>query len=258
MLVIKNTRVDSGIPKNRRREKWEAFRASDSPKREQVTTLDYGDIQEVELAAPAANLELLADIEERIHQVSVAIANHKRAHPVELDDADYTENRRTTRQKLEYDDKYELMHGLKDGRFMHSDDGQQDANMSGILKETEPYTEESGLRENLTFTRSADSAEYSLPLRQSVLAMRPRAISPMDTSGEEDIRTPVNDMEEGFASPRIQSETPEKIYSDFVKNLIENRTEGPVVNERRRRPTALQIWDEDDQRRMRRLDISTL
>ncbi|KAB8301329.1 hypothetical protein EYC80_003210 [Monilinia laxa] len=262
--------------KNRCREKWEAFRASDSLKREQVITLDYGDIQEPALPAPAAKLELFADIEERIHQVSAAMArdtgmtvegvaemtgvtisnmaatimaaNRKRARPVELDDADYTENKRTTRQKLEYDDKDELMHDVEDG--------QQDANISGILKETEPYTKESGLRENLTFTRSADSAEYSLPLRQSVLAMRPRAMSPMDTSSEEDIQTPVNDMEEGFDSPRVRAETPEKIYSNFVKELIENRTEGPVVNERRRRPTALQIWDEDDQRRMRQLDVS--
>ncbi|KAG4027366.1 hypothetical protein MFRU_030g00030 [Monilinia fructicola] len=285
MLNDKKYKVRQRDPKNWQREKWEAFGVSDSLEREQVTTLDYGDIEQPELPAGAAKLDLLADIEERIQRVSAAMArdtgmtmegvaemagltisnmagaimaaNRKRARSVELDDADHTENKRTIRQKLEYDDKDELMHEAEDGRFMHSDDGRQVANLGGILKETDPYTEGFRSRENLTFTRSADSAEYALSLRQSVLAMRPRAMSSMDTSSEEDIRTPVDDMEEGFDLPRARSETPEKIYSDFVKSLIESRTEGPLINQRRRRPTALQIWNEDDQRRMRRLDITT-
>ncbi|KAI9645568.1 hypothetical protein NHQ30_006310 [Ciborinia camelliae] len=269
------------------REKRESFGKSDSVQQKQATTLDYGDSEEPRLPAPArtTKLELLADIEERTQKVSAAMAQYtgmsiegvaemtgvtisnmaatimaatrKRARSMEIDDVDSAERQRTIRQKVEYDDKEELMDDVEDTRFMHSDDGRQDADVGGIFKETDPYTEEFGLRQNLPFGRLEDPAEYSLKLPQSGLVMRPRKISPMDTSSDEDIRTPVDDIEEGFDSPRIRSETPEKIYSDFVKNLIQNRTEGQIVNQRRRRPTALEIWDEDDQRRMGQLDIST-
>ncbi|QSZ33624.1 hypothetical protein DSL72_005192 [Monilinia vaccinii-corymbosi] len=268
--------------KHQHREKWEAFGTLDSVKHEQTKTLNYDDSEEPELSAPTTKLELLADIEERMHQVSAAMArdtgmsiegvagmtgvtisnmaatimaaNCKRARSVELDDVGYTENQRIIRKKLDYDSKDEQMHEFGGTDFVHSGDGQPD--VGGILKKTDPYTEFE-LRENLAFTRLVDPAEHPLQFRQSNLAMRPRKMSSMNTSSEGDVRTPVDDMEEGFDSPRVRSETPEKIYSDFVRSLIENRTEGlQVVNQRRSRNTALQMWNEDDQRRMTGLNIS--
>ncbi|ESZ99068.1 hypothetical protein SBOR_0478 [Sclerotinia borealis F-4128] len=272
---------DSG---HRRSERWETLGTSDSAQQEQAITLDCDDSEDPELPARNVKLELLADIEERMQKVSAAMAqdtgmsiaavaemtgvtisnvavtimaaNRKRARSMEMDDVDNAEHQRTIRQKGERGDKEELMHDVEDTRFMHSDDERHDAVSGGIFKETDPYTEEFGLSQSLTIVRLTDPTEYSLKLPQSDLDICPRQMSHVDTSSEEDIGTPVDDMEEGFGSPRIRSETPEKFYSDFVKSLIENRTEGQIVNQRRRRPTALEIWDEVDQRRMRRFNTS--
>lgn len=271
--------------RHRRSEKMERSKTSGATKREKATAWEYDDSEGPEVPARSNKLELLADIEERIHQASATMAedtgmsiegvtemtgvkisnmaatimaaNRKRAHSVEMDDVDYSENRRTIRQKVEYDDKEELMHDVEDTRFLHSDDERHDAASGGIFKETDPYTEEFGLRQNSSLASSTDSTECSLQLPNFELTMRVRKMSPMYTSSEEDIRTPIDDMEEGFDSPRVPSETPEKVYSDFVKRLIENRTEGQIVNQRRRSRTALECWDEDDERRMGRLNIST-
>ncbi|KAJ8071405.1 hypothetical protein OCU04_001726 [Sclerotinia nivalis] len=268
-----------------RGEKWEASEKAGSLKQKQAIALNYDVSEESELPARNNKLELLADIEERIHKASVAMAhdtgmsiegvaemtgvtisnmaatimaaNRKRARSIEMDYVGYEEHQRTIRQKFEGDDKDELMHGVDDERFLHSDDGRHDADSGGIFKETDPFTEEFELRQVLPIVSMMDQTECSWKLPQSDLAMCPRGTSPMDTSSEENIRTPVDDMEEGFDSPRVRSETPEKIYTDFVKSLIENRTEGQIVNRRRRRRTALECWDEDDQRRMRQLNTST-
>lgn len=263
-----------------RTDKWEKFGPLDSFEQEQTTSLDYYTGEEPE---HATKLERLADIEERMQIVSEAMArdtgmtvesvaemagvtisnvaatimaaNRKRARSVETDNVDDMEHQRIIRKRVQNDEREKLMHDLEDARFLNSDVERQDAGVSGIFKETDPYTERYGLRQNLQFTRSGDPAESSLRISQSGFATHPRKMTPMDTSSDEDIRTPVHDMEEGFSSPRVRSETPEKYYSDFVRNLIENRTEHQIVNQRRRRPTALEVWDQNDQRRMTQLHI---
>ncbi|KAF7872386.1 hypothetical protein EAF04_003307 [Stromatinia cepivora] len=267
-----------------RNEKWETPEETRSVKQKQAIALNYDVSEGLELPARKNKLELLADIEERMHKASVAMAhdtgmsiegvaemtgvtisnmaatimaaNRKRARSVEMDDVGYEQHQRTIRQKFEDDDKDELMYGVDNTRFLHSDDGRHDSDSGGIFKETDPFTEEFELRQVLLFVSLTDQTEYSSKLSRSDLTMCPRGMSPMDTSSEENIRTPVYDMEEGCDSPRVRSETPEKIYTDFVKSLIENRTEGQIVNRRRRR-TALECWDEDDQRRVGQLNTST-
>ncbi|KAF7931713.1 uncharacterized protein EAE98_004449 [Botrytis deweyae] len=268
-----------------RGENLETFKKSSSSKREQAMTLDDDIDREPELPTRKNMLEQLADIEERIHRASVAMAedtgmsmegvaevtgvsisnvastimaaNRKRARSMEMNDIDYKEHQRTTRQKVEYDDREELMQGVDDTRPLHLDTERHDADARGILKETDPYTAEFELSQKLPVRKSTNSTENSVQSPLSDMNMRQREVSSMDTSSEDDIRTPVDDMEAGCDSPRVRSDTPEKIYSDFVKSLIANRTEGQIVNLRRRRRTAVELWDEDDQRRMGQLDVST-
>ncbi|KAF7887075.1 uncharacterized protein EAF02_003722 [Botrytis sinoallii] len=268
-----------------RGENLETFKKSSSSKREQAMTLDDDIDREPELPTRKNMLEQLADIEERIHRASMAMAedtgmsmegvaevtgvsisnvastimaaNRKRARSMEMNDIGYKEHQRTTRQKVEYDDREELMQGVDDTRPLHLDTERHDADARGILKETDPYTAEFELSQKLPVRKSTNSTENSVQSPLSDMNMRQREISPMDTSSEDDIRTPVDDMEAGCDSPRVRSETPEKIYSDFVKSLIANRTEGQIVNLRRRRRTAVELWDEDDQRRMGQLNVST-
>ncbi|TGO56090.1 hypothetical protein BCON_0082g00020 [Botryotinia convoluta] len=263
----------------------ETFEKSGSSKREQAMTLDHGIDREPELLTHVNMLEQLADIEERIHRASVAMAedtgmtmegvaevtgvsisnvastimaaNRKRARSMEMNDVGYKEHQRITRQKFEYDDREELIHGVDDTRSLHLDVERHDADAREILKKTDPYTAEFELSQKLQIKTPSDPTKNSVQSPQSDLNMRTRGSSPMDTSSEDDIRTPVDDMEAGCDSPRVRSETPERIYSDFVKSLIANRTEGQIVNLRRRRRTAVELWDEDDQRRMGQLDVST-
>ncbi|KAF7900450.1 uncharacterized protein EAF01_007752 [Botrytis porri] len=265
--------------------KLEAFEKSGSSKREQAMALDHSIGRESKLPARNNMLEQLADVEERIHRASVAMAedtgmsmetvagvtgvsisnvastimaaNRKRARSMEINDIDYKEHQRTIRQKVEYDDREELMHDVDDTRSLHLDAERNDADARGILRETNPYTAEFELSQKLPTRNSTISTGNFVQSQASDINMRPRDVSPMDTSSEDDIRTPVDDMEAGCDSPRVRSETPERIYSDFVKGLIANRTEGHIVNLRRRRRTAVQLWDEDDQRRMGQLEIAT-
>ncbi|CAD6443618.1 10405ab4-90d1-442c-bdaa-8729e8758e8b [Sclerotinia trifoliorum] len=264
---------------------WEASERAGSAKQKQAIALDHDASEESELPTRNNKLELLADIEERIQKASVAMAQEtgmsvegvaemtgvtisnmaatimaatrKRARSIEFDDVGCEEYQRTTRQKFENDDNDELMHGADDERFLHSDDGRHDAESGGIFKETDPFTEEFELRQVLPSQSLMDQTVWSSKLSQFGLTMCPREMSPMDTSSEDNIRTPLDDMEEGYDSPRVRSETPEKIYTDFVKRLIENRSEGQIVNRRRPRRTALECWNEDDRRRMGQLNTST-
>ncbi|KAF5874455.1 putative protein mpe1 protein [Botrytis fragariae] len=266
-------------------ENLETFENPGSSKRGQAMALDHNIYREPDLPTRNNMLEQLADIEERIHRASVAMAmdtgmsmegvaevtgvsisnvastimaaNRKRARSMEMNDIGYKEHQRTIRQKVEYDDREKSMHGVDNTRSLHLDAERHDADARGILKETDPYTAEFELSQKLPVRNSTNSTEKSVQSPQSDLNMRPREVSPMDTSSEDDIRTPVDDMEAGCDSPRVRSETPEKIYSDFVKSLIANRTEGQIVNLRRRRRTAIELWDEDDQSRMGQLDVST-
>ncbi|KAF7956725.1 hypothetical protein EAE96_004055 [Botrytis aclada] len=263
----------------------ETFEKSGSSKREQAMTLDHGIDHEPELPTHNKMLQQLADIEERIHRASVAMAqdtgmtmegvaevtgvsisnvastimaaNRKRARSMGMNDVDYKEHQRTIRQKVEYDDREEMMHGVDDTRSLHLDVERHNADATGLFKETDAYTAEFELSQELPIRNSTDSIENPVQSPQSDLNMRLREALPMDTSSEDDIRTPVDDMEAGCDSPRVRSETPDKIYSDFVKSLIANRTEGQIVNQRRRRRTAIELWDEGDQRRMGQLDVTT-
>ncbi|TGO26460.1 hypothetical protein BPAE_0059g00300 [Botrytis paeoniae] len=263
----------------------ETFEKSGSSEQEQAVALNHDIDREPELPTRNNMLEQLADIEERIHRASVAMAkdngmsmesvaevtgvsisnvastimaaNRKRARSVEMNDISYKEHQRTIRQKVEYDDREELIHGVDDTRSLHLDVGRHDADSGGIFKETDPYTAEFELRQSLPIKTPSNLTKHSVQSPQSDLNMRTRESSPMDTSSEDDIRTPVDDMEAGCDSPRVRSETPDKIYSDFVKSLIANRTEGHIVNLRRRRRTAVELWNEDDQRLMGQLDVST-
>ncbi|TGO15079.1 hypothetical protein BTUL_0044g00180 [Botrytis tulipae] len=262
----------------------ERFEKSGSSQPEQAMALDHDFDREPELPTRKNMLEQLADIEERIHRASVAMAedtgmsmedvagvtgvsisnvasaimaaNRKRARSMEMNDVGYKEHQRTIRQKIGYDDREELMHGVDDTRSLHLAAERHDADATGILNETDPYTTEFELSQRLPIRNSTNSAEHSVQSPLSGMDMHPREVSPMDTSSEDDIRTPVDDIETGCDSPRVRSETPEKIYSDFVKRLIANRTEGQIVNLRRRRRTAVELWDQDDQRRMEQLDVS--
>ncbi|TGO46122.1 hypothetical protein BOTNAR_0612g00020 [Botryotinia narcissicola] len=263
----------------------ERFEKSGSSQPEQAMALDHDIDREPGLPTRNSMLEQLADIEERIHRASVAMAedtgmsmegvarvtgvsisnvastimaaNRKRARSMEMNDIGYKEHQRIIRQKTGYDDREELMQGADDTRPLHLDAERHDADARGILKETDPYTTEFELSQRLPIRKSTNSNEHSVQSPLSDMNMRPREDSPMDTSSEDDIRTPMDDMETGCDSPRVRSETPEKIYSDFVKSLIANRTEGQIVNLRRRRRTAVELWDDDDQRRMEQLDGST-
>ncbi|KAK6610022.1 WD40 repeatcontaining protein [Botrytis cinerea] len=264
--------------------KLDTFEKSGSSKREQAMALDHGSEREPELSA-LNMLEQLADIEERIHRASMAMAedtgmtmevvaevtgvsisnvastimaaNRKRARSMEMSDIGFKERQRTIRQKVECDDREELMHCVDDTRSLHLDVERHNADARGIFKETDPYSAEFELSQNLPARNSTNSTQDSMQSPQSDLNMRPQEVSPMDTSSEDDIRTPVDDMEAGCDSPPVRLETPEKIYSDFVKSLIANRTEGQIVNLRRERHTAIKLWDEDDQRRRGQLHIST-
>ncbi|EDN97043.1 predicted protein [Sclerotinia sclerotiorum 1980 UF-70] len=267
-----------------RGEKREASEKAGSVEKRQAIALNhYSEVSKL----PVNNdkLELLADIEDRIQKASVAMAqetgmsiegvtemtgvtisniattiiasNRKRARSIEFDDVGCEEYERKIRQKFEGDDKDELMHRADDERFLHSDDGRQDADSGGIFKETDPFTEEFELRQVLPSLSLMDQTEWSSKLSQPDVTICPREMSPTDTSSEDNIQTPTDDMEQACDSPRVRSETPEKTYTDFVKSLIENRTEGQIVNRRRRRRTALEYWNEDDQRRMGQLNTST-
>ncbi|TGO38239.1 hypothetical protein BHYA_0079g00400 [Botrytis hyacinthi] len=263
----------------------ETFENPGSSKREQAMALNHDIDREPGLPTRNNMLEQLADIEERIHRASVAMAedtgmsmegvagvtgvsisnvastimaaNRKRARSMEMNDIGYKEHQRIIRQKIGYDDREELMHGVDDTRSLHLDAERHDADARGILKETDPYTTEFELSQRLPIRDSTNSTEHCVQSSLSDMSVRPREVSPTDTSSEDDIRTPMDDIEAGCDSPRVRSETPEKIYSDFVKSLIANRTEGQIVNLRRRRRTAVELWDEDDQRRMGQLDVST-
>ncbi|KAF7901107.1 hypothetical protein EAF00_003328 [Botryotinia globosa] len=263
----------------------ERFEKSGSSQPEQAMALDHNIDREPGLPTRNSMLEQLADIEERIHRASVAMAedtgmsmegvagvtgvsisnvastimaaNRKRARSMEMNDIGYKEHQRIIRQKTGYDDREELMHGVDDTRSLHLDAERHDADARGILKETDPYTTEFELSQRLLIRNSTNSTEHSVQSPLSDMNMRPREVSPMDTSSEDDIRTPMDDMETGCDSPRVRSETPEKIYSDFVKSLIAIRTEGQIVNLRRRRRMAVELWDDDDHRRMEELDGPT-
>ncbi|KAM0148824.1 hypothetical protein ACHAQE_004409 [Botrytis cinerea] len=256
--------------------KLDTFEKSGSSKREQAMALDHGSEREPELSA-LNMLEQLADIEERIHRASMAMAedtgmtmevvaevtgvsisnvastimaaNRKRARSMEMNDIGFKERQRTIRQKVECDDREELMHCVDDTRSLHLDVERHNADARGIFKETDLYSAEFELSQNLPARNSTNSTQDSV--------QSPQEVSPMDTSSEDEIRTPVDDMEAGCDSPPVSLETPEKIYSDFVKSLIANRTEGQIVNLRRERHTAIELWDEDDQRRRGQLHIST-
>ncbi|KAM3077079.1 hypothetical protein ACMFMG_003452 [Clarireedia jacksonii] len=148
------------------------------------------------------------------------------------------------------DDDY-FMDGTEDTRFMHSDE-RNDSSLTGILKETDPYTDEFALNDG---SRSLIPGSPTMILPEFNLSFRDTRMSSGTTSSAEDIRTPDGDKEEGFKTPSIREETPEQVYCEFVRNLIEGRAE--VVNRRRRRPTALEIWDEDDNRRLQAINFSS-
>jgi hypothetical protein len=157
---------------------------------------------------------------------------------------------RALRRKITYDDDDDVMGGTEDIRFIHSDDERNDSGLVGVLRETDPYTDDFALKNR---SRSLTPESPALTSPQFTLSFRDKRTSSSTTSSAEDVRTPEDDREEGFRTPSVREETPEQCYCDFVRNLIEGRTE--VVNRMRRRPTALELWDEDDNRRLQAMNF---
>ncbi|PQE29044.1 E3 ubiquitin- ligase RBBP6 protein [Rutstroemia sp. NJR-2017a BBW] len=175
---------------------------------------------------------------------------HKRARPATSRESseDRVPERASKRKIVSYDD-VDTVRRTEDTRFMHSDDERNAPGLVGILRETDPYTDDFSLKNRSRSLTPESPAEFTL-------SFRGKRMSSGTTSSAEDVRTPEDDREEGFKTPSVREETPEHVYSDFVRNLIAGRTE--VVQRMRRRPTALELWDEDDNRRLQAMNLLSI
>lgn len=159
---------------------------------------------------------------------------------------------RTLRRKIIYDDDDELMDATEDTINMHSDEERYISGLVGVLKETDPYTDDFALQNR---SRSLTPGSPVTNLSQFRLSFRDNRMSSGTEPSAGDVRTPEDDREEGFKTPSVREETPEQVYCEFVRNLIQGRAE--VINRMRRRPTALEIWDENDNRRLQAMNVSS-
>jgi hypothetical protein len=81
------------------------------------------------------------------------------------------------------------------------------------------------------------------PFYSTQFSLRPHKMNPDAMSVDESDTDSSEEMD-------IEVPKPPKKYSDFVQKLIQNRPDmSEVVNKARRRPTAVDMWKQDDQRR---------
>jgi len=177
----------------------------------------------------------------------------KRARSGTTGEGSPTPRRQVKRQVMcDSDDESHYFRKIQPDEFMMDVDVKNEDEINVGMEDDE--VEEPRTIKRVTFTPSKNISEAL-----QKLTPRPRRLSRGSaTSDDDDIVTPENMEDDQFCSPAIREDSPNPVYSDFVQRLIASRAEmAQIINITRRRPTALEMWDEDESRRLLRLSVST-